>query len=235
MLGMMYRGSYGVAVYDLGIDYANESLAISQQARLLWHLAPALETKSSILFGQGDYQNGIELITRAIEQARTIGALRIVSIALSNLGDYYQALNLLNRAEAVHSEGLEIDRMIGTDFYLPRIKADLAIDRLRLGNLGVGPDLEELSEKIETEYGFAGALTNNLLHQFENERKIYTQYTPVMKFILADKEKRLFCAKRMCYLGGIDDWIDLTYNKTIEELSSTLIPTLGTDEFFELY
>ncbi len=99
----------------------------------------------------------------------------------------------------------------------------------------VGSDLEELSEKIETEYGFSGALTNNnLLHQFENERKIYTQYTPVMKLILADKEKRLFCAQRMCYLGGIDDWIDLTYDKTIEELSSTLIPSLGTDESFEL-
>jgi hypothetical protein len=99
----------------------------------------------------------------------------------------------------------------------------------------VGPDLEELSEQIETEYGFSGALTNNLLHQFENERKIYTQYTPVMKFILTDKDKRLFCAQRMCYLGGIDDWMDLTYDKTIEELSNTLIPTLGTDEFFELY
>lgn len=99
----------------------------------------------------------------------------------------------------------------------------------------VGPDFEELSELIETEYGFSGALTNNLLHQFENERNIYTPYTPVMKFILDDKEKRLFCAQRMCYLGGIDGWIDLMYDKTIEVLSSTLIPTLGTDEFFELY
>jgi len=99
----------------------------------------------------------------------------------------------------------------------------------------VGPGLEELSEKIETKYGFLGALTNNLLHQFENEQKIYTQYTPVMKFILVDKEKRLFCARRMCYLSGIDDWIDLTYDKTIEELSSALFPRLGTDEFFELY
>lgn len=99
----------------------------------------------------------------------------------------------------------------------------------------VGQDLEELSEKIKKGYGFLGVLTNNLLDQVENERKIYTQYTPVMKFILADKEKRLFCAQRMCYLGGIDDWIYLTYDKTIEELSSTLIPTLGTDEYFELY
>ena len=88
---------------------------------------------------------------------------------------------------------------------------------------------------IETEYGFSSALTNNLSNQFENESKIYTQYTPVIKFILTDKEKRLFSAKRMCYLGNIEDWIDLMYDKTIEELSNTLIPTLGSDEFFELY
>jgi tetratricopeptide (TPR) repeat protein len=143
MLGLMYIGRFGVAEYDLGIKNANESLTISQEAHLLWHLVPALETKSSILFGLGDYQSGIELIKRAIEQARTIGALRLVSIALSDLGELYQVLNLLKRAEKVHSEGIEIERQIGTNFFLPRIKAELAIDRLRLGDLGVGPDLEE--------------------------------------------------------------------------------------------
>lgn len=56
-----------------------------------------------------------------------------------------------------------------------------------------------------------------------------------MKFILSDMEKRLFRAKRMCYLGSIDDWIDIEYDKTIEELASTFIPTLDTDAFYELY
>ena len=39
----------------------------------------------------------------------------------------------------------------------------------------------------------------------------------------------------MSYLSGVDDWIDIEYDKSIEELANALIPTLGTDEFFELY
>jgi len=39
----------------------------------------------------------------------------------------------------------------------------------------------------------------------------------------------------MCFLGSIDDWIMIEYNKPIAKLASTLISTLGTDEFFELF
>ena len=33
----------------------------------------------------------------------------------------------------------------------------------------------------------------------------------------------------------MDDWIDIEYSKSIEELANKLIPTLGTDAFFELF
>ena len=39
----------------------------------------------------------------------------------------------------------------------------------------------------------------------------------------------------MCYLGNVDDWIDIEFDKTIEALANQVIPTLGTDEFYELY
>jgi hypothetical protein len=32
-------------------------------------------------------------------------------------------------------------------------------------------------------------------------------YTPIMRFILEDKVKRLFSAEQFCFMGGIDDWI----------------------------
>ncbi len=35
--------------------------------------------------------------------------------------------------------------------------------------------------------------------------------------------------------SGTDHWITIEYNKTIAELAAALIPTLGTDEFFELF
>lgn len=59
--------------------------------------------------------------------------------------------------------------------------------------------------------------------------------TPVMRFTLTDERKRHFRAERMCYLGSIDDWIDIGFDRPIQELARELIPTLGCDEFFELH
>jgi len=99
----------------------------------------------------------------------------------------------------------------------------------------VGPDFQDLAMKFRETFGLSSAMTDDFRQAIEKEQKVYTQYTPIMKFILSDEEKRLFRAQRMCYLGSIDDWIDIEYNETIDELASTLIPTLGTDEFFELH
>jgi hypothetical protein len=88
---------------------------------------------------------------------------------------------------------------------------------------------------IATEFGFPEMITDDFNRRMEEKHDIYTQYTPIMKFILSDLEKRLFLAKRMCYLGSIDDWIEIEYDKTIEDLATNFIPTLGTDAFYELY
>ena len=98
-----------------------------------------------------------------------------------------------------------------------------------------GPDLLEIAEMLATEFGFPGLVPKDFNRAMKENHSIYPQYTPIMKFTLTDKKKRLFRAQRMSYLGNVDDWIDIEYDKTIEELASTLIPTLGTDEFFELY
>jgi len=62
----------------------------------------------------------------------------------------------------------------------------------------------------------------------------HAQFTPVMRFTLVDAEQRTFRAERMCYLGSIDDWIDIDYGP-MDQLAARLIPALGTDEFFELF
>jgi hypothetical protein len=61
------------------------------------------------------------------------------------------------------------------------------------------------------------------------------QFTPVMRFILVDAETRDFGAQRWCYRGSIDDWIDIGAFRPVDRLAQQLIPTLGTDRFFELY
>ena len=61
------------------------------------------------------------------------------------------------------------------------------------------------------------------------------QFTPVMRFILADAERRTFYAQRWCYLGSVDDWIVVGPGGRVEKLARELVPNLGTDRYFELF
>jgi hypothetical protein len=62
----------------------------------------------------------------------------------------------------------------------------------------------------------------------------YSRFTPILRFILTDVETRNFRAERWCFRGRIDDWIFVDSGK-LADLAETLIPTLGTEAFFELY
>ena len=57
----------------------------------------------------------------------------------------------------------------------------------------------------------------------------------MLRFVLVDAVERTFGVERMCYLGSIDDWITLLPTGPVEDLARRLVPTLGTDEFFELF
>ncbi len=59
-------------------------------------------------------------------------------------------------------------------------------------------------------------------------------YSPMMQFILDDKEQRLFTAQRYCFRGSIDDWIDIDHGK-LEKLVKTYVPHLGNESYFELF
>jgi len=60
------------------------------------------------------------------------------------------------------------------------------------------------------------------------------QFTPVLRFILVDAEQRTFCTERWCYLGSIDDWIDVGPMGPVHLLARQWIPKLGTDVLFEV-
>ncbi len=84
---------------------------------------------------------------------------------------------------------------------------------------------------------FDDVLTPELLTEFRADRERYGQYTAEMRFILTDAEQRLFRAERMCYRSSVDGWRPLRVigRAPIEHLARRLVPTLGTDAFFELY
>lgn len=116
--------------------------------------------------------------------------------------------------------------------------------RAKSYRVSVKSDRIEIYEHVGTDLGdlFAGLqkecllkLDASLKGRLQEEESVSGQFTPVIRFILADEQQRLFRAQRMCYRGSIDDWIDIGYGKSINAMTSRLIPKLGTDAFFELF
>lgn len=84
---------------------------------------------------------------------------------------------------------------------------------------------------------FDDVLSPELRAEFRADRERYGQYTAEMRFILVNAEQRLFRAERMCYRSSVDGWLPLRTIGTasLAQLVRRLVPTLGTDAFFELY
>jgi hypothetical protein len=96
----------------------------------------------------------------------------------------------------------------------------------------LGPDADTLLDI----FGQAGLFTpRKSKEQVEEFLNRSAQYTPVMRFILDDRKTRQYHAERWSYYGNIDDWIYAGHSGGIGELAKKLIPTLGTDKFYELY
>src|SRR6266702_224511 len=64
----------------------------------------------------------------------------------------------------------------------------------------------------------------------------HPHYPPGVRFTLLDPKQRRFSSERMCYLGSIDGWLEL-HGQTgpVAKLARALIPTLGTEQYFELW
>ncbi|CAG0937399.1 hypothetical protein TFLX_06328 [Thermoflexales bacterium] len=103
-------------------------------------------------------------------------------------------------------------------------------DRMEIYEL-VGPDPQTLIAALRRE----SVLSHGMAERLQTEHDRYGQFTPVLRIILAEPERRTFRVERMCWLGSIDDWIDVEPHGPIEKVVRALIPKLGTDEFFELH
>ncbi len=97
----------------------------------------------------------------------------------------------------------------------------------------IGPNFDALFSQLQTAF----QLDSGLAERLQSEEENYAHYTPVLRFTLLDPRQRWFGAKRMCYRSGVDDWLELrqTGPGPVAELAHELIPTLGTDQFFDLW
>ena len=60
-------------------------------------------------------------------------------------------------------------------------------------------------------------------------------YAADLRFVLVDKQKRLFQAQRYCYLGRVDDWIDIGGVEPLAVLVERYVGHLGQESMFELH
>lgn len=67
---------------------------------------------------------------------------------------------------------------------------------------------------------------------FNVERHLH--YTPMMRFVLRDKKRRLFSVERWCFLGSIDNWFPLAAADELSTQVQRYAPHLGQESFFEL-
>ncbi|MBI3978360.1 MAG: hypothetical protein HY331_09260 [Chloroflexi bacterium] len=95
----------------------------------------------------------------------------------------------------------------------------------------MGPDAEELLSI----FGRALGVPSDTAQQVQARLDRTARFEPVLRFILLDAERRTFSVERWCYLGSIDDWLDIGRMGPLDELTGQTIPTLGTDQFFELW
>ena len=59
-------------------------------------------------------------------------------------------------------------------------------------------------------------------------------YFPMMQFLLEDEQRRTFTAQRYCFIGSIDDWIDIGHGR-LTKLVKRYVKHLGQESYFELF
>ncbi len=111
-----------------------------------------------------------------------------------------------------------------------KYRVDVRRDRVDIYEQ-TGADADELAAALS----FPGFDLRGRVEELRDHLEQRARYSPVLRFVLADPADRTFRVERMCYLGSIDDWIRLLSTGPVEELARRLVPTLGTEEFFELF
>lgn len=70
--------------------------------------------------------------------------------------------------------------------------------------------------------------------RFAEAMQYSSPMSPAFRFKLIRKKERVFEAQRFCFRGGIDDWIRLHHEGTLDELCQYYLKHLGKEFFYKL-
>ena len=60
-------------------------------------------------------------------------------------------------------------------------------------------------------------------------------YSPMLVFQLVDAQRRTFQTQRYCFLGSVDDWIEIGKPGKLPTLVKKYVKHLGQDSYVELW
>jgi hypothetical protein len=132
-------------------------------------------------------------------------------------------------AQILPKEVAAVEAAVGRHPKSRNYRVSIKHDRIEIHEQ-VGPDAEDLIRVLEQQ----GLGMPGLDDRIRAERERYARFTPVLRFILANTERRIFRVERMHY-GGRDEWFELRPKGPVDRLARQLIPKLGTHAFFELF
>lgn len=89
-------------------------------------------------------------------------------------------------------------------------------------------DVEALEQLFSPMTTLKGESISNLLANS-------VTYSAILRFSLTDEKERLFSTQRYCYLGSIDDWIDIGQEGDLAKLVKTYVKHIGKESYYELW
>ena len=92
----------------------------------------------------------------------------------------------------------------------------------------VGPDMEAISS-LFTSFGFPAKVAKERLDGILDE---VSRFSPLLRFTLEDKARRIFRLERMSFLGSKDEWAYVDTD-ALETLAERMIPRRGSETLFE--
>jgi len=75
----------------------------------------------------------------------------------------------------------------------------------------------------------------NDLSEAKTKLRLSISYSPMLRFILIDENRRIFMTQRYCFLGRVDDWIEIGNQGNLQDLVENYVRHLGQESFFDLH
>jgi hypothetical protein len=72
------------------------------------------------------------------------------------------------------------------------------------------------------------------INAFEEWANESLSYSPMLRFVLQDEDKRIFVTRRYCFRSSVDDWIQIGLRGPLADLARQFVQHLGQESFYEL-